>query len=234
MNGAMQLVIQQSIRLARPLATGLLDLLAPHFCAACGLESHRNLGLCEACESDLPWLPAACGQCAIPLPGDNPLCGRCLKNPPAFDATVPAALFVEPVSGFVHGFKDNGRFHLGVVLVELLAQSVADHIGEHGSPDLVIPMPLHWSRRWRRGFNQAALLAGGLSRHSLLRDLKLTVDDRLCKRRRATPSQRALSAVERAGNLAGAFECRHRVEGQRVAIVDDVVTTGASAGAQAT
>ena len=209
------------------------DAVAPCHCAVCGLRSNRPLELCEPCEGELPWLEYACVQCALPLANGSGLCGQCLRRPPAFDVAVAACLFSEPIAGFVHALKDAGQFAMVQVLVELLAQAVADRVADGGRPDLVIPMPLHWTRRWRRGFNQAGLLASGLRRHPLLVDLDLKIDSRLCRRRRPTPSQRALSAAQRHRNLQDAIVCGAPVDGLTVAIVDDVLTTGASADALA-
>jgi ComF family protein len=210
-----------------------LDALAPCHCAACGLRSYRPVELCEACENELPWLGPACYQCALPLPGDGALCGQCLRAPPAFDATVAACLFAQPVAGFIHALKYGGQFALLPVLGEVLAQAVADHLAEADTPDLLVPMPLHWARRWRRGFNQADLLAQGLRRHPELLEYELTVNDKLCRRVRATPPQRGLHRDERRRNLRSAMRCGADLAGQSVAIVDDVLTTGASADALA-
>ena len=212
---------------------GAADAVAPCHCAVCGLRSNRPLELCEPCERELPWLEYACAQCALPLASEGTLCGQCLRRPPAFDAAVAACLFTEPIAGFVHALKDAGQFAMAPVLVELLAQPVADRVADAGRPDLLVPMPLHWTRRWRRGFNQARLLASGLRRHPLLVDFELKIDSRLCRRLRPTPSQRALSATQRHRNLRDAMDCIAPVDGLTVAIVDDVLTTGASADALA-
>jgi ComF family protein len=209
------------------------DAIAPCLCAACGLPSRRPLHLCDACEVELPWLECACTRCALPATTDSPLCGRCLKSPPRFDAVTAACRFVDPVRSFIYAFKDRRQLAMAPVLVELLAQSVADRLSDGDAPDLLVPMPLHWTRRWHRGFNQARVLAQGLRRHPLLAGRVLKLDDRLCQRRRRTQSQRALTVAQRRRNLRGAMVCTRSVEGCSIAVVDDVLTTGASADAVA-
>jgi ComF family protein len=190
------------------------------------MTSHRDIDLCIPCEGELPWLGQCCRQCALPLAGTGPLCGRCLRDPPAFDCCMAACAYADPVSDWVHAGKYRGDFSRLAILAQLLHRAVA--MLEH-PPDLLVPMPLHWRRRWRRGFNQAEVLARGLARHPRLQYLGLRVDSRLCRRVAATAPQQGLEARERHRNLRGAFRCSDRLDGQSVAIVDDVVTTGASA-----
>lgn len=226
-------VVMARLALSKPLAGWLLDALAPCQCAVCGMSSRRPIELCQDCEAELPWLGPGCYQCALPLANTDGLCGRCLKTPPAFDGATAACRFAGPVVNFVHGLKFSGQLPLAPVLVELLAQAVADQLLDTGPPQRVIPMPLHWRRRWRRGFNQAELLTRGLLKHALLCDYDLTLDRSSCRRRRWTSPQRGLGEAARRRNLRGAFSCTADLGGQSVAIVDDVLTTGASAHALA-
>lgn len=211
----------------RPAADRLLDLLAPCECDLCGLPSGRFVDLCIPCEGELPWLGGCCRQCALPLAGGGPLCGQCLANPPAFDRCVAACAYAEPVSQWVHAGKYRGDFSRLAILAELLRRPVA---ALERPPDLLVPMPLHWRRRWRRGFNQADVLARTIARHPLLQHQELRIDGGLCRRVVATPPQRGLDASQRRRNLRGAFHCNRRLAGESIAIVDDVLTTGSSAG----
>ena len=215
------------------LKAATLDAFAPCHCAVCSLPSGRPIELCAACQAELPWMGPACLQCALPLVGDQVICGQCLKREPAFDTVIAACLFEQPVSGFVHGFKYHGQFALLRLLGELLAEAVAERLVIAEPPDYVLPMPLHWARRWQRGFNQAALLAREIRKHPLLEGYDLPVDTRLCRRRRATPPQRGADAGTRRRNLRNAMVAGAELQGETVAVVDDVLTTGASAEAVA-
>ncbi len=207
-----------------------LDLIAPCRCSLCGLASGRAIDLCLACEGELPWLTRCCRQCALPLAAGE-LCGRCLSRPPAFDRCVAACAYTAPIRGWVHAGKYQGDFASLRVLGYLLRRALSDRGAHAPPPDLVMPMPLHWRRRWRRGFNQAQELSREVSRHPDFSGL--CVDRRLARRIRATAAQQALDHAERARNLRGAFALARPLAGESVAIIDDVLTTGASADALA-
>lgn len=208
----------------------LLDLIAPCVCDLCGLPSGRNVDLCLPCEGELPWLRDACIQCALPLVGGGPLCGRCISKPPAFDRCVAALVYAEPVSGWVHAGKYRGDFSRLALLADVMSRTVAAALERQPPPELLLPMPLHWRRRWRRGFNQAEVLARLLAGQPRLARYRLRVERGLCTRVHATAPQQGLDARRRRRNLRGAFSCRRSLQGAHVAIIDDVVTTGASAG----
>jgi ComF family protein len=218
--------------LFRP-AERLLNALAPNYCILCGLPSKRALTLCHACEGEIPANVPACPRCALPLRDPAPECGHCLRRPPAFAATIAPRLYTEPMSQFIKSLKFRGDLSLLPVLTELLATAIASRLEQRRAPDALIPMPLHWFRRWRRGFNQAELLAHSLVRHPRLRSACLSVNDSLCRRHRATRPQHGLDAKSRRRNLRDAIECTASIDGLSLAIIDDVMTTGASADALA-
>jgi ComF family protein len=211
----------------------LLNILAPCHCILCGLPSERALTLCSACEDEIPANSPACPRCALPLVEAAPECGQCLRRPPAFTATIAPRLYAEPLSGFIKSLKFRGDLSLLPVLTELMAAAVASRLEQGPAPDALVPMPLHWLRRWRRGFNQADLLARSLALHPRLRNTCLIVDSNMCRRRRATRPQHGLDAKSRRRNLHNAIECKASIDGLSLAIVDDVMTTGTSADALA-
>jgi ComF family protein len=129
-----------------------------------------------------------------------------------------------PADGLIKGFKYGRRLAVGRVLGELMAERLAGR----ALPALVLPVPLHPARERERGFNQATELA-----RPLAAALGLALDAGLCRRVRATPSQSALDRRTRARNLRGAFALSRALPADEVAIVDDVVTTGATAAALA-
>lgn len=199
----------------------LLDALFPPQCRLCGDPAAGAFRLCAPCERDLPWLGSACGQCARPGTAITP-CGRCQRRPPAFDSTVALFHYRPPVDYLLKRLK----FSAELAVAPLLAELLAGHLAAHAAPlpEALVPVPLHRGRLRERGFNQAALLAGRLGRQ-----LGLPVTTGLCVRRRATEPQSLLSPVARRLNLRRAFAVRGTPPAH-VAVVDDVMTTGHTAG----
>jgi ComF family protein len=197
------------------------------------MPSQRSIALCRACENNLPHNHIACQFCALPLtlhlPETARVCAYCQRRPPLAPVTVAPCLYTEPVAGLLWSLKYRGDFRQPGVFSHLMLNPVIERICTAGPPDLAVPMPLHWWRHWRRGFNQAELLATSLSRQLRDRGWSIKIDKRLCCRNKATRPQVELDATERQSNLRGAMACRRTLHGERVAIIDDVVTTGASA-----
>jgi ComF family protein len=196
----------------------LAQRLLPHACLLCGSDAGGER-LCAGCRGDLPWhrMPQ-CPQCAMPT-ADGQLCGACLKRPPAFVRTRAALTYRFPADQLIQRLKYNGRLAAAPVLGDILAEGV----GDVPPPDLLVPMPLHPARIRERGFNHAGEIARRLA-HAL--DLPLATG--VCRRVRDTPPQVALAYDARRRNVRGAFACNGDVAGKRVAIVDDVMTTGTS------
>jgi ComF family protein len=221
--------------LAREWLTALADLVFPPFCPVCRarLGEGRRDPLCGACWARLERIrPPVCRVCGLPLgalPGsalDGRRCGPCRLHPPAFAYARAAAEYGETVRRAIHAFKFGGRRALATPLGDLLAGVDLADVAAPG-PDLLVPVPLYPSRQRQRGFNQAELLAARLGRLS-----GLSVDRRALRRRRGTAVQADLPARERAANVRGAFVVGRpeRVAGRDVLLVDDVMTTGATAG----
>lgn len=215
-----------------------LSILLPQDCQLCAAASGAAL-LCCGCLESLPRTGAACcPQCAMPSPAGEP-CGTCLKRPPHFDATHAALRYAFPADRLVQSLKYNARLPVAVLLADLLLE----HQRKTGAtlPDAFIPMPLHPARLATRGYNQAVEIARHVAR-TLQRPLLTATAVRL----RNTPPQADLPLERRHANLRGAFAChddqgdngdnggnggngnnRH-IAGLSVAVVDDVMTTGAS------
>ncbi|MEW5789438.1 MAG: double zinc ribbon domain-containing protein [Pseudomonadota bacterium] len=190
----------------------------PQSCLVCGTRVVGAL-LCPVCAEHLPRLPAErCPQCALPSPG-GALCGRCLKHPPAFQATVVRHVYGPPLDGLVRDFKYRGQ----LALADFFADTLAEELAGRALPDLILPMPLHESRLAERGFNQAGEIARRLAPR-----LAMAWDATACRRLRPTPPQAGLDLKARRRNLRGVFRCDLDLTGKRVALLDDVMTTGAS------
>ena len=192
-------------------------------CVLCGAGPAAG-GLCAGCLDDLPWLGTCCAACGVPLTAEG-LCGRCRRDGP-FPYRVTAALAYRcPVNALITAFK----FHGGLVEGRVLAELFADHLGRRVTepPDLLVPVPLHPARLRVRGYNQAAVLARALGRR-----LGIAVAGAGFRRIRDTSPQSRAEAVQgRVGNVRGAFICQRDLTGMAVAMVDDVVTSGATARA---
>ena len=216
-----------------PIVTALLNSLAPFCCELCGLPSNRKLRLCQPCEAEIVPNRVCCRRCAIPLYSSAAYCGDCLQRPPAFQQAVVPRFYAAPVDQLVHAIKFKADVSLVPVLVELMAPAVREYLCTQTTPTALVPMPLHWRRHLRRGFNQAELLARQLCRHPQLRQWHLQVERRLCKRHRYTPPQQGLDRSTRLRNLDNAFSATRDLSGYHLVIVDDVMTTGTSVSALA-
>lgn len=196
-------------------------------CLLCDDRADNRLPLCAACANDLPWLGPHCALCALPLPAPGLICGACQQRPPAFSRVEAPWRYAFPVDTLITRFKHQGKWPLGRLLGELLAGHL-QHAFDGGlsRPDSLLPVPLAARRLRQRGFNQAAMLAGWLGK-----PLQLPVDERLLTRPLETPAQQQLDARARRRNLRQAFALGDpaRIAGRHLALVDDVLTTGATA-----
>ncbi|NKI35271.1 ComF family protein [Wenzhouxiangella sp. XN79A] len=204
---------------ARRVVDQALAAVWPPRCVLCGDHAGGD-NLCDGCRDDLPWVTTGCRRCAEPLPRTVAECGGCLRATPPFDAAWASVIYGGAAASLVHRFKFSGDLAAGRALADALAARVRDA----DRPQLLVPVPLHWTRQWRRGFNQAELLA-----EDVCRAIDGPPVHPLLERRRRTPAQSALSAGRRRVNVRGAFACRPIPPGlSHVALVDDVMTTGAT------
>ena len=195
--------------------------LFPATCVLCGCDAAGELDLCAACRADLPRVLLPCPRCGLPLATENETeCGACVTAPPAFTQTVVPFRYDEPVKHLIHALKFNQKLYVARVLGELMAE----HCAQQGArPDVIIPVPLHTGRLRERGFNQALELARPIAAR-----LNIPINVHTCVRTRRTAAQSDLPADQRAKNIKGAFELKEQLQVRRVAIIDDVMTTGAT------
>jgi ComF family protein len=193
----------------------------PQRCELCAGVSGTAL-VCGACLRDLPWLARACPVCALPSGGS--VCGHCLSDPPAFDATIAAFSYAFPIDRLIHSLKYQGRLALAEWCADaILARREPANPGVGSRPDRLIALPLAVLRQRERGYNQALEIARVIGART-----GVPLLSRGLSRVRATPPQAALPWTERAKNVRGAFACGLDFSGLSVALVDDVMTTGAS------
>lgn len=197
----------------------------PSLCSIC--RGWGRARVCATCVDRFTATQPRCQRCALQVPaGAGRLCGACLLEPPPYVGTVAAVSYVHPWDGVISRFKFHGGIDLTGVLVGLMLR--AHRAAAAAAPDLLLPVPLSDARLRERGYNQAWELT-----RRLARALGCASDPHLLLRVRDTPHQLALPPDRRAGNVRSAFavEPRRRGEltGRKLTLVDDVMTTGATA-----
>ncbi|HKU86483.1 MAG TPA: ComF family protein [Casimicrobiaceae bacterium] len=195
----------------------------PQTCSLCADPSGDAL-LCDACIREMPRIDESCPRCASASPS-GATCGACLVAPPPQAATIAAWRYAFPADRLLHSFKYRGR----LAFAEPLADAIVAAVTARGTvaPDVLVAVPLARSRQLVRGYNHAQEIARRIS-------LRLGVPLANGLRRvRDAPPQAASGLAARAQNVRGAFAATMRHDGLTVAIVDDVMTTGATLAAAA-
>lgn len=210
-----------------------LDFVLPPRCAACGTQTGSAGGLCPSCWQETRFIsPPQCLQCGYPFEmhfGSGMRCGACLADPPDYDRARAAVAYDACIAKILISFKHGDRLDLAPGLARWLPR-VAEELRE--GTNVILPVPLHPNRLRQRKFNQSVLLARPLARAW---SMPLALD--FVRRHRATPSQGRLSSSARQRNVQGAFRVtpgrKAEIEGKNFLLVDDVMTTGATASALA-
>lgn len=188
-------------------------------CLLCNDRGALQSSLCAPCIGDLPRIVNACPRCGTPRP-ETMLCGACAQSAPPFNAVFAGFPYLFPIDRMIQDWKYHGRpLWLPVLADGLLERLERDR---YSVPQLLIPVPLHARKLCRRGFNQAAVLADHIGAR-----LGIPVWKQV-KRTRATQSQTGLMREDRRHNVRGAFALRTGVPRRRIALIDDVYTTGAT------
>lgn len=203
------------------------DLVLPPVCLACHQPVDTHNALCPRCWSQVTFIRLpVCDRLGIPLPfdaGDQSVSSQALAHPPVYDRARAAAAFDGVVRELIHRFKYGDRHEALPLFVRWLESAGSDLLAD---ADMLLPVPLHPFRLWRRRFNQSAVLARWLSRRTGI-PVCLAL-----KRVRYTAQQVGLNLEERRKNVAGAFRVSRRrqaaLAGKRVVLIDDVITTGAT------
>lgn len=194
--------------------------LHPMRCRLCASPASAGVELCRYCAAELPWLASHCRQCALPLvnAGEERLCGNCLRHPPPFERALAPFRYSYPVDGLIKALK----YGADLAAARLLGDLLADYLFRRQVevPDAVIPVPLHPRGLSQRGFNQALELA---------RRLHAPLAPQLVRRSRETAAQSRLGRRARRNNMLGAFQVTASHLPAHIAVVDDVLTTGATA-----
>jgi ComF family protein len=202
-----------------------LDFALPPRCAGCGTIVGDVHAFCPDCWKEVEFLgDSGCVSCGLPLPAtDETTCAVCLAKPPRIARTRSAVAYGDLARNLAIRLKYGRK----VAVARTMARYMSPLVGE-GSDRLLIPVPLHRTRLWNRGFNQSALVARELSRR-----LGIATDPFALRRTRRTPPLKGMSPIQRRKTVAGAFRVRDKaaVAGKTVILVDDVLTTGSTAEA---
>jgi len=196
--------------------------LTPSFCLLCGHAAAHDL-LCSTCRDSLPLADSRCQRCAVHLPAQGAtLCGHCISKPPPQDAAYSAFRYLPPIRALLHDLKYSHRLHLANWLSDRFCETLtACHYPLQ--VESLIPVPLHPNRQRLRGFNQATELARRISQ-----TFKLKLEFDCIQRQHPTPKQTGLNMRDRKHNLRGVFKLDNKKLPTSCALVDDVVTTGAT------
>jgi ComF family protein len=207
-----------------------LDVALPPLCPSCR-DLVTDSGLCPACWSKLAFIaPPYCPRLGIPFaydPGPGILSMQAIAHPPAYQRARAAVRYDDVARALVHAFKYGDRMDLAPMIGRWMARAGHELLGD---ADALVPVPLHWRRLWTRRFNQSAALAEQISRES-----GIAVAHAALTRVKATAQQVGLSRKDRATNVQGAFRvapaAKPEVAGRRLIVIDDVLTSGATADA---
>jgi ComF family protein len=207
-------------------ARWVLDFALPPRCAGCGTIVGEIHSFCTDCWKQVEFLgDSGCASCGLPLKAtDSTLCGACLARPPRIARTRSAVAYDELSRSLAIRLKYGRK----VAIARTMARYMAPLVAEADCERVLIPVPLHRTRLWMRGFNQSALVARELSRR-----LHIASDPLALRRVRRTPPLKGMSPQQRRKTVAGAFRIfdKDAVAGKTVILVDDVLTTGSTAEA---
>ncbi|OFW71273.1 MAG: hypothetical protein A2W02_01355 [Alphaproteobacteria bacterium RBG_16_64_48] len=215
----------------RPMLGRLADLLLPPVCISCRTRIGTHGLLCGACFAKIDFIaPPICARLGVPLPydaGEPSLSAAAIASPPVYDRARAAARYSDTMRELIQSFKYRDR-HEGLPLFARWLRKAGTEL--LAGADLIVPVPLYPARLWWRRFNQSAMLAQAVGRLT-----GIAVDCFVLKRVRRTANQVGLTADQRRRNVRGAFKVdrarRGRIKGRNVVVIDDVITTGATAEA---
>ena len=210
----------------RTCALWALDFALPPRCAGCGVVVLDVHSFCPDCWPKIEFLGnTGCRTCGLPLVAtEAETCGACLARPPRIARTRAAVAYGDLTRSLAIRLKYGRK----VAIARTMARYMAPLVDRSNGDPILVPVPLHRSRLWQRGFNQSALVA-----RELARKLELRTDPLVLRRSRRTPPLKGMSPLQRRKTVAGAFAVKdkHAVTGRTVVLIDDVLTTGSTAEA---
>ena len=198
--------------------------LFPGRCIVCDKASKQTLDLCAECEHSLSIIKVYCKACGLPTTTPSIHCGDCIKQAQPYHRTLSLLSYDELTAKLIYQLKYGANFAAIKVLSGLFSQHIRQQYVD-ALPQLIIPVPLHWRRLHKRGYNQAQLTAKNVGKQ-----LNIKIANHSCRRITATPAQQHLNRTQRKKNIHGAFIAKQLKGISHVAIIDDVITTGETVG----
>ena len=205
----------------RMVGRAALQWMTPPYCLLCYDQLEFQSGLCQDCWEGLPFIRGPqCQYCARALtrPG---ICGQCQQRPPTYDSAVAPLAYEDPANEMLRALKYHQHLSFARTIAGVMVDAVISQ--RQKCPDMLCTVPMTSRALRRRGLNQSVFIARFISRA-----LGIPLCASLLKKTRHTDQQSALSAKNRQSNLVGAFACRRRLDGQHIALIDDILTTGAT------
>lgn len=202
-----------------------LDFALPPRCASCGSIVDQAHSFCAGCWKQIDFLVGGCERCGLPLQAtESELCASCLARPPRIDRMRSAVAY----NNHSRNIPLRLKYGRKVALAKMMARFMAPLVDGDPARSIFIPVPLHRSRLWRRGFNQAAIMAREMTRRT-----GIATDVTSLRRVKRTPPLKGLTPIQRRKTVAGAFRlsAHASVQGTNVILIDDVLTTGSTANA---
>lgn len=197
--------------------------ITPKTCNFCGLASQNQFGACEDCYQELPWNSECCSRCALPLPSSRPLCGECLKTSPSYSMSICPATYEFPIDSAIHRWKYKSRRRYTKTFAQMLFNALENHYYNADLPEVIIPVPVDPKRIKSRMLDHTNHLAKALSKLTAIPYKSYVI------KHRSTPSQTEKSKTERRKMLRDCFSINTLVTEKKVALLDDVITTGTTA-----
>jgi len=218
--------VQQLSESIKKCFSGIRHHLTPYHCYFCDGTTTTGSWVCSGCYADLPWNNNHCMLCALPMPSSLPnlICRECQCYPPSFELAICAFRYELPIDMAIQLIKYHRKRYFVAEMTQMLADYIETRYVQKDYPDLLVAVPIHRDRQKQRGFNQSQLMANKLS--SIF---NIPADQKLLRKLKATKSQAGLKKPQRIHNLEGSFSIQKSVKDQHIAIIDDVMTTMATA-----